>query len=81
MNIERPGRIPRRLLALECAGTSLMIVGVIESFGLQLLMPAALRFDGYGFVLMLLGMLLVLPLMHYLTRLQPQTAGGPRRPY
>lgn len=63
--------IPRHLLVLECIGTCLIIIGVIESFGPQLLMPGPLRFDGYGFVLVALGITLVLPLLGHLLRLSP----------
>jgi hypothetical protein len=72
--------IPRSLLALECCGTALMIIGIIESFGLQVLMPAALRFTGYGLALIGVGFLLILPLMIFLS-LSKTNPSRPPRPY
>jgi hypothetical protein len=70
--------IPRSLLALECCGTALMIVGIIESFGLQLLMPQALRFSGYGLVFIAIGFLLILPLMVFLGLSETNPSRPPR---
>lgn len=70
--------IPRSLLALECCGTALMIVGIIESFGLQLLMPETLRFTGYGLVFIAIGFLLILPLMIFLGLSETNPSRPPR---
>jgi hypothetical protein len=69
-------RIPRSLLTMECCGVALMIIGIIESFGLELLVPAALRFTGYGLLLIGIGFLMILPLMLFLA--SPRT--NPVRP-
>jgi hypothetical protein len=62
-------QVPRRLIVLEVIGTALILVGILESLGPQLLMPVPLRFNGYGLVLIVMGIWLITPLVGHL--LQP----------
>lgn len=60
---EKPFSIPTRLIVLDIVGTLLAAIGLLElTAGLELL-PIALRFDGYGFALVVAGVILMLPLM------------------
>jgi hypothetical protein len=59
-------QVPRRLIVLEVIGTALIIIGILESLGPQLLVPDPLRFTGYGLVLIATGVALVTPLIGHL---------------
>jgi hypothetical protein len=73
----RTDQVPRRLIVLEVIGTALIIIGVLESLGPQLLVPDFLRFAGYGFVLIATGIALITPLVGHLliTPLETPTQG------
>lgn len=60
---EKPFSIPTRLIVLDIVGTLFAVIGFLElTAGVELL-PIALRFDGYGFALIVTGVILMVPLM------------------
>ncbi len=66
---DKPLSIPARLIVLDVIGTLFVVIGLLElTAGIELL-PAPLRFDGYGFALVVAGIVLMLPLIaHVISR-------------
>lgn len=63
---EKPFSIPTRLIVLDVVGTLLFVIGLLELVvGIELL-PTSLRFEGYGFALIVAGVVLMLPLVAHL---------------
>lgn len=62
-------RIPIRLIILDMIGAILFALGIIEWLTNIKFVPTSLRFNIYEFILIVAGILLMLPFLHFLTKL------------
>lgn len=62
-------RIPIHLIILDMIGAILFALGIIEWLTNIKFVPVSLQFNMYEFVLIVAGILLMLPFIHFLTKL------------
>ena len=60
--------LPYRLQFLQAIGSILLVLGILSAYSGMDIVPVALRFRGYGSVLIVVGVLLVLPALIHIWR-------------
>lgn len=71
-------KIPFDLLALDFVGVLLLALGVLEGFTDKNLVPEALKFEHYPWVLIVAGLLLMAPLLLHIIRFVTKSPKDPR---
>lgn len=65
---KRPLKLPPVLLFLDVLGTGLLVLGILEGFTAQGVLPDSLKFESYPFVLVGVGVALMAPLFLHIIR-------------